>query len=386
MAFVRYQGTNPGLAPEIVRQPGVTAVYRWNETTREGDNLGSRYMFATPFGGGFFLGPHHGNGNAYLVRPGDDGRSPAREKIDLGDRVGDMALYGEGGDTIDVGGRGRIYRFGARPFRVAADIPVTGCSDGDAPGAFGPGIVNMIRRDRATGSLFASRDVGKAVVRLDPENPSGAVCSPPLPPARWTWDVAVDSPSRRHYISVSDFFGWSVWEGDNETMGRIREARLPGALGFFIDADERGRRILAASLFSGELIWISMDDLSVVKRLPLGFGVRDLTVDEKRRRVYVSNYFRGALTAVNLDRFEPVGRLFFGPILRKANIGPDGEQLAVRSSAGIFAVRIDEAFPPTADEPEALDGRESFFGRAFRALLVRTTIPTFPLLIDYWKE
>ncbi len=329
--FARVQGIDTDRQARIVAQKGVDILYSYDPPAYE--SMGSHYMFAAPFGNSILLGPHDPNEHFHLFQPASlHTAQPLIESLNILTRAGDMAAFDPSTpDIIYVGGWQSIFQLGLNPFRILKKLPLES------------GLFNMVRVDEQKRFLFASQDRGKRIVRLDFDNLETPVYSPSVGKGRITFDVVLDPDRNKFYAGALGLDGWHIFEGDEQSMAFGRHTVIPDAFGGFMEIDRLGRRLFLASCFTGHLIILNLDRMTIIERIPIRLGYRNLTFDEKRRLLYGSDYFKGFVIVYDVDQSRITGRIEVGPIVRHLQMGPKGDRLYTRTSSGVFVIDIDEA-------------------------------------------
>jgi hypothetical protein len=329
--FARVQGIDTDRQTKIVAQKGVDILYSYDSPAYE--NMGSHYMFAAPFDDSILLGPHDPNEHFHLFQPASlHAAQPLIESLHILTRAGDMAAFDPlTPDVIYVGGWRSLFQLGIKPFRVLQQIPL----EGD--------LFNMVRVDEKKHFLFASQDRGKRVVRLDFDNLEAPVYSPSVGKGRITFDVVLDPDRNKYYAGALGLDGWHIFEGDEQSLKLERHTVIPDAFGFFMEIDRQDRRLFLASFFTGHLLVLDLDRMTVIERIPMRLGYRNLTFDEKRRLLYGSDYFKGFVIVFDVDQSRIIGKIEVGSFVRHLQMGPKGDRLYARSSSGVFVIDIDEA-------------------------------------------
>ena len=357
ISVARYQGIPVDRANSIAKQKGVRLVHNYNPQSQSRKALGADHMFAARLGDAVVLSPH--KRDFIFLKP--DGRW---EIIPTTDRAGDMAIYEPGrDDALYIGGRGRLYRLTQSPPAIDRDLPVQAK------------LLNMIRMDEAHRRIFAAQDNGRFVLRIDLDDPTAIVYSPPLPAGRYLFDVTYDPTTDRFYTMALGLGRMWLIEGDAATMRYRREVELTDCYGFFFDIDPRGRQLFFNSFFTGELIVFDLDSLTIKRRESVGLSIRDLSFDPRRRLLYTVNYYAGELLVVDADTNAIHRRYEVGPIARHPNLDAEGNELLILSNCGVFALDLDQATAKTwsqATKPA---------GRLYTQVTMRLVRFLLPLLI-----
>ncbi len=329
-AFLRYEALDSSQIEKIIEPKFVRLIQAYSPDSELMRFIGHQHMFATRFGEYIFIGPHNGEKNFFLISDAKPMRRSDIKRINIGERAGDMAAWlPDEPNAMLVGGVGKLYELRREPFRIEQEIPVQSK------------VINFIRIDPENGFVFASQDNAKNVIRFQLRDLRQVSFTKPVGPWTWFFDVAVDPKNKRFYVCPISFHGVRLLEGDAETLDYTRQAPLNGVLSFLLEIDPDGRQLFIGSYFTGELIVCNLDDLSIKTKIPMGMSIRDLTFDSKRRRLYAVNYYAGKIIVLDADRLTIINSLDVGSITRHAGLSRDGDELIVRSSAGIFSIDLD---------------------------------------------
>jgi hypothetical protein len=325
----RYSAVYSDQTQAIAAQQNVRLLHAYDRDSDLMGLIGHNHMFAARFGEDIFIGPHNGEKEFFLIPDSKSIQASDIKRIKIGTRAGDMAAYiPNEPDAILAGSFGKLFLLRRDPFRIESTISTQSR------------LINFIRVDPVNGFVFASQDNGQNVLRFRLQNLHDVSFSPPIDPWSWFFDVAVDPTKKRFYVCPIGFQGVRIVEGDIETLSYTRQAQLKGVMGFMVEIDPDGRQLFIGSFYTGELIVCDLDDLSTKARIPMGMSIRDLTFDPKRRRLYAVNYFAGKIIVLDADRLAIINSVDVGSIARHANLSRDGDELVIRSGAGIFSIDL----------------------------------------------
>jgi hypothetical protein len=368
LGAVQYQGIFPEQADRIAQRHGVNSIYSFGTVDPYEGMYGNNFMFAVRFGPGTVLSPHFGD-NKFVYLPHVASLNPDHvETIDLNGRAGDMPVFDEEG-RLYIGGFRKLYRLALEPFRIDKEVPVLG------------GVVNMVRIDPVHRRLFASQNDGKFAARFDLDDLDNVAYSNPVGDWQSIYDVAVHPNTGRFYLSVFGVNGWSIIEGDGETMQFTRTTVLKDAYGMFMEIDPETDRLFLASIFTGELLVMNTESMEVTARIYLGWSIRYPTLDKKRGKLYVTDYSGGQIVVLNLQDLSEENRFYVGPTARYASLSVRGNYLTIRTGAGVFEIRLDEALDRTGDSAELARTKPPGFGLA--AAISARTARLLPILVRF---
>ncbi len=330
-AYLRYDAIYPDQAARISNNQSVRLIYSYDPKSPTAGRVGHKHMFAARFENDILIGPNNGRDDLTLIPDKPALKRPDVRNLYIGSRGGDMAAYlpDEPGALL-AGGVGKLYKVLHEPFKIAEKISAQSK------------VINFIRVDPVNGYVFASQDNAQNVIRFALDNLADVAYSKALGPWEWFFNVAVDPARKKFYFAPLSFGGSWIVEGDVETLAYTRRAPLKDALCFMTEIDAENRVLFASSYLTGELIVCDLRDLSIKARIPLGTSIRDLTFDPKRRRLYAVNYFAGKVFVLDTDSLAVINSIYVGPIARRANLSRDGNELIIRTAAGIFAIDPDK--------------------------------------------
>lgn len=120
-------------------------------------------------------------------------------------------------------------------------------------------------------------------------------------------------------------------------------------------ASRDGRAVFAASLFAGDVFKLSLDDLSVIDRIPVGGGgARYLAKIPETDILLVSNYFTGQVSFLDTEKREVVGEVTVGPRIKGLALMPNSSKCLVSHGLGLTIIdtaAVLAASPPLFEKP-----------------------------------
>jgi hypothetical protein len=114
------------------------------------------------------------------------------------------------------------------------------------------------------------------------------------------------------------------------------------ALTWGCDWDPTARRAYAAVASLGLIEEIDYDTGDILRRFPVGLGVRSVAFDARRRRLYAAFFLSGDVIAIDLDSGATVVRWFAGRFVRQVTMSRDERSLLVTSNLGIVRIPLPE--------------------------------------------
>jgi hypothetical protein len=114
------------------------------------------------------------------------------------------------------------------------------------------------------------------------------------------------------------------------------------ALTWGCDWDPTARRAYAAVASLGLIEEIDYDTGDILRRFPVGLGVRSVAFDARRRRLYAGFFLSGDVIAIDLTGGAPVARWFAGRFVRQVTVSRDQRSLLVTSNLGIVRIPLPE--------------------------------------------
>jgi hypothetical protein len=112
------------------------------------------------------------------------------------------------------------------------------------------------------------------------------------------------------------------------------------------DWDPAARRVYVADATLGLLVVLDYDSGRVLRRIPIDFGMRYVTLDGDRGLVYLGNFLRGDVVALDLDSGAEVARWFVGRFVRHVALTRDRQALLATSNLGVVRIPLD-GLPPS---------------------------------------
>jgi hypothetical protein len=122
------------------------------------------------------------------------------------------------------------------------------------------------------------------------------------------------------------------------------------------DWDPATRQVYVADATLGLLTVLDYDSGRVLRRFPIGFGMRCVAVDPARGLVYIGNFLRGDVVAFDLASGEEVARWFVGRFVRHVTLSRDGQSLWATSTLGVVRIPLRD-LPGRAAQAAATAGR-----------------------------
>lgn len=113
------------------------------------------------------------------------------------------------------------------------------------------------------------------------------------------------------------------------------------SLAWGCDWDPVARRVYVADASLGFLAILDYDSGRILRRIPIDFGVRYVTLDGERRLIYLANFLRGDIVALNLDTGAEVARWFAGRFVRQVLLTRNRRALLVTSNLGVVQISLD---------------------------------------------
>lgn len=107
------------------------------------------------------------------------------------------------------------------------------------------------------------------------------------------------------------------------------------------DWDPATRRVYVADASLGMLATIDYDSGRVLRRFPIEFGIRYVTLDEDRRLLILANFLRGDIVALDVDSGAEVARWFAGRFVRQVVLSRDRRSLLATSNLGVVQFSLD---------------------------------------------
>lgn len=141
---------------------------------------------------------------------------------------------------------------------------------------------------------------------------------------------------------------------DLETMTHQGARFVFGPQGNLVASRHRNA-VFAASLFAGDVFKLSLEDLSVIDRIPIGAGgTRYIAKIPETDILLVSNYFTGQVSFLDTERRELVGEVTVGPRIKGLSMMPGSNNCLVSHGLGLTIIDTNtvlSASPPLFEEP-----------------------------------
>lgn len=106
------------------------------------------------------------------------------------------------------------------------------------------------------------------------------------------------------------------------------------------DWDPATRQVYVADATLGMLAVVDYDSGHVLRRFPIGFGMRCVAVDPARGLIYVANFLRGDVVAFDLASGAEVARWFVGRFVRHLMLSRDRQALWATSNLGVVQIPL----------------------------------------------
>jgi hypothetical protein len=106
------------------------------------------------------------------------------------------------------------------------------------------------------------------------------------------------------------------------------------------DWNPEAGRVYVADASLGLLAEVDYESGRVLRRIPIGFGMRNVQVDRARGVIYVGNFLRGDVIAVDLESGDEVARWFVGRFSRDLALSRDGTALLATSNLGVVRIPL----------------------------------------------
>jgi hypothetical protein len=106
------------------------------------------------------------------------------------------------------------------------------------------------------------------------------------------------------------------------------------------DWDRAARRVYVADASLGMLATVDYDTGQILRRIPINFGIRYVTLDRGRRLLYLANFLRGDIVALDLDTGAEIARWFAGRFVRQVVLTRDRRSLLVTSNLGVVQIPL----------------------------------------------
>ena len=119
------------------------------------------------------------------------------------------------------------------------------------------------------------------------------------------------------------------------------------ALTWGCDWDPSTRRVYAAVASLGLVEEIDYDTGVVMRRFPVGLGIRSLAFDARRKRFYAAFFLSGDIIAVDIESGARVAHWSAGRFVRYVTLSRDEHSLLVTSNLGIVRIPLPAAGPAT---------------------------------------
>lgn len=108
------------------------------------------------------------------------------------------------------------------------------------------------------------------------------------------------------------------------------------------DWDVETRRVYVANASLGLMSVVDYDSGRILRRFPIDFGVRFVTLDSDRNLLYLANFLRGDVVAVALDTGAELRRWFGGRFMRHLILSRDRKSLLATSNLGVVEIPLGE--------------------------------------------
>jgi hypothetical protein len=234
------------------------------------------------------------------------------------------------------GRREEIFRIDVKNGKVIDAVPVNylPASNDDGQSKEVNGCRNVFEVVLDGNIIYALCEVSHSLVKINAWNHQiiGELKLPGLD----AYDMVFD-PVKRRIIST-DYWSPNLVVIDADRFSIDRTLRI-GWSSFGIVLHER--KLFVARPLAREVVEIDADTLKIVRRIEVGYGVRDLEIDKRRGLLFAGNYYDGTVDAVDVQNGERVARLFVGSLLRGISLCVDGRFLYCATGCGVKRVEID---------------------------------------------
>ncbi len=233
------------------------------------------------------------------------------------------------------GRREEIYRIDVKKWEIIDTVPVNylATSKNDPDNEVN-GCRNVFEVILDGNIIYALCEVSHSLVKISALNHQ--IIGELKLPGRDAYDMVFDPVQRR--IISTDFWSPNLVVIDVDRFSIDRTLRV-GWSSFGIALHER--KLFVARPLAREVVEIDADTLEIVRRIEVGYGVRDLEIDKRRGLLFAGNYYDGTVDAVDVQNGERVARLFVGSLLRGISLCVDGRFLYCATGCGVKRVEID---------------------------------------------
>jgi hypothetical protein len=125
------------------------------------------------------------------------------------------------------------------------------------------------------------------------------------------------------------------------------------ALTWGCDWDPTTRRVYAAVASLGPVEEIDYDTGAMLRRFPMGLGIRSLAFDARRKRFYAGFFLSGDIVAVDIESGARVAHWSAGRFMRYVTLSRDERSLLVTSNLGSVRIPLRDAGPATVSATPA---------------------------------